>query len=98
MIDKDSIIKLLGIESLPDEQKLRIVDQSAQLVEQRVLVRILKTLPDNSRDEFQKILDSGQSEKMDKFLAEKVPDLFKYIDEETLVLKEELKALGEQEI
>lgn len=41
-----NIIKLLGLEALPDEEKARLVERMAALVERRLTVRLAKELSD----------------------------------------------------
>ena len=42
----ENIIKLLGLEALPDEEKVRLVERMAALVERRLIVRLAKELSD----------------------------------------------------
>lgn len=44
-------------------------------LEDRINVAILSKLPENKLDDFEKVLDEGDQDKMQKFLTENVSDL-----------------------
>jgi hypothetical protein len=91
----ENIIKSLGIESLPDEQKARILEQSVQLVQQRLLLRLTNSLPDAKRDRLIELISSGNNQELDAFMAQEAPDIGTWILEETNKLKAQLTDLGE---
>ncbi len=99
MTDKDeNIIKALGIQSLPDEQKARILDQSATMVEQRLLLRLMKSLTDAKRDQLNKILTTEDRAQLDEFIAQEAPNFGEWVLEETTAIRDELKSLSNEDI
>lgn len=94
----ENIIKVLGIEKLPDEQKVRILEKSAKLVEQRLLLRLMKSVSDVKRDQLNEILSADRKEELNAFIQQEAPDFFNWVLDETTQLKQELKDLGEPKI
>ncbi len=98
MIEDKDLISLLGIQDLPAEQKIRIVDQSARLIEDRLFLRLMKSLPDADQEKLNQILEKGDEVEIGEFISEKAPDYMKWVDEEILSLKQELSSLINQEL
>lgn len=93
-LDQDSIINILGIQSLPDERKLEIVEQASDLVQKRLLVRVMKSLNDAKRVEFESLLEGGDQAKLDGFLSANIPDFAGWMMEEINRIKTELGHLA----
>ncbi len=53
---KQNIISALGIDSLPDEEKAALIDQMGELVEKRVVLRLMQELPKEAHEEFEKLM------------------------------------------
>jgi hypothetical protein len=97
MTETDSnIIKALGIETLSDEEKAKILDQSATMIEQRLLLRLMKSLDDGRRDELNQILSTDDKSQLDEFIFKQAPDFADWVVEETEALKKELQGLGNE--
>jgi hypothetical protein len=96
--DEQNLIKALGIESLPDDQKIRILEQCVQVVEQRLLLRLMKSLDDPKRNELNEILASRNNQALEQFTAREAPDFIDWIKEETERVRADLKSLGEIEV
>ena len=69
----ENIIKLLGLEALPDEEKVRLVERMAALVERRLTVRLAKDLSDEDVNRLESLGDG--SEAATAFLREKFSNL-----------------------
>lgn len=89
-IDKQNIIAILGIQSLPDEQKMQIIDQASDLVQKRLLLRILESLPSNKQTEFEQLLDTGTPDTINEFLAVNVLNMQEMMFEEVNKVKQDL--------
>ena len=89
-----NIIKALGIERLPDEQKARILDRATLLVQQRLLLRLTKSVPEDKRDDLTEIISSGDSEKLNQFAIEYAPDYMEWMEEEVEQVKEEMRGIA----
>lgn len=90
-----NIIEELGLESLPEERKIAIVQMMTDLVQKRVMLRIMEILSEAEKDEFEKLLkEKGEgAPEAAEFLKEKIPNLDEIVKEEIIKVKEE--ALGE---
>lgn len=91
----ENIIKALGIETLPDDQKARILDQSNELIQQRLFLRLMEALPDAKRDKFNEILAPTDQAGLNEFILAEAPHFTDWIVEEIATLKDELGGLGQ---
>jgi hypothetical protein len=97
-LEEQNLLDLLGITSLPEEQKLRILSQSVELIEQRLLLRLQKSLPDQKREELSSVMGSGDPVAANAFITENAPDFLDWMIDETNQLKQELSDLAKEEI
>ena len=91
---KQNIISALGISSLPDDKKVALIDKMAELVEKRIILRLMQELPKKSHQEFEKIADEDDKAKME-FLQKSFPNLAEIIQEEVVKVKKEVIAESE---
>ncbi len=89
-IDQQNIVQMLGIESLPEEQKLAITEQVSTLVEQRMMVRISQSLDGPQYVEFSKLVDSENAEELAEFIAKLNLDISAIMEAEILAVKKDL--------
>jgi hypothetical protein len=78
------LIKELGIDKLNSEQKEKIITDIGEVIQKRIVIRIIEELPNEKQDEFQGLLNKAQEnpELLDEFLKENIPDLEDMILEE----------------
>jgi hypothetical protein len=71
------LIKELGIDKLPRERQEELLAQMGEIVQQRILLRLLEELPEEDKDEFAALLEANQDnpEVVEMFLKEKVPNM-----------------------
>lgn len=93
-LDSESIINILGIQSLPDERKVEIVEQATDLVQKRLLVRVMTALDEAKRVEFESVMEAGDQAKMSEFVSANVPEFSSWMAEEVNRIKEELGNLA----
>ncbi|MBI4049463.1 MAG: hypothetical protein HY395_01440 [Candidatus Doudnabacteria bacterium] len=93
-IDDQNIINVLGIESLPDEQKISIIERTSELVEKRLLLRLLNSFSEQKKREFEDLLDAENQEAVNVFLQKNAPDLPAWLAEELSKIKQELAGLA----
>ncbi len=89
-IDSNSIISLLGIQSLPDEQKVSIIEKVTALVEKRLLVRIFDSLDALRQNEFSDLLEKSDQAALQEFLDRQVPNMNELAEQEITQVKGEL--------
>ena len=89
-MNKD-IMVLFGLEKLSPEKGAQMVERLGRLVFQSVLVRVLPLLSSEDLALYEKMTEGDEEiEAILKFLAEKVPDFEKVIEEEAEILRNEL--------
>lgn len=72
---REIIIKELGIEMLPELAQNEIVGKLGEIILKSVTVAIFEKLSDEARVEFEKITTEGDSELIQRFLDEHVPNM-----------------------
>ena len=94
-IDSKNIISILGIETLPDEQKLAIVEKVTALVEKRLLVKIFESLDSLRQNDFSELLEKSDQAALQDFLERNVPNLNQMAEQEITAVKGELASFAE---
>ncbi|PKL72171.1 hypothetical protein CVV26_02775 [Candidatus Kuenenbacteria bacterium HGW-Kuenenbacteria-1] len=87
---KQNLIKVLGLENLPEEQKLSLIEKMTDVIQKRLLIRITEELKDEDKDEFIKMSEEKNQMALVGFLQAKIPNLNKIIMEEMTKFKQEL--------
>lgn len=93
---EENIIELLGIAALPDEQKIKLVERMAGLVERRLLARLARDLSDEELKTLEGFDAGGKSESATAFLREKFPNLDDLVREEVERVKREALEAAEK--
>lgn len=88
-LDEQSIIAILGIQNLPDERQAEIFDQASNLVQKRLMVRVMESLDDAKRQEFEGLLEKNDQAALEAFMATNTPDFTSWLLEEINNLKQE---------
>lgn len=90
---RQNIITLLGIEGLPEAKRLAIVEKAADLVEQRVSMRLMERLDEASLAEAERL--AADPERLAAFFARRVPELGAITHEEIMRVRSELAAVAD---
>lgn len=91
------LIKELGIEGLPEEAQDEIVSKLGEVVLKSLTASIFEKIPNEARAEFERIAETNDSERIQNFLSEHIPDLHLLMEEEVRKALErfaELEAKG----
>ena len=87
---ENTIIKSLGLDALPADQRQEMLSRLAAVVYQEVVVRALTVMTDDDKEKFDQILStSNDPEVLLAFLSEKLPNLNEIIEEEANKLRQE---------
>lgn len=89
-IIEQSIIKTLGLEHLGLADRMKITNQLIQIVQRRIMVRVVKDLSDEALQEYMDMTEKGDVPRMSEFIEAHIPNYYDMIIEETLRLKEEM--------
>jgi hypothetical protein len=85
----ENIFHQLGLESLPDDRKAAMLDRLAELVEKRVILRLVESLSEEDSAEAEKLSESP--DELLPFLASRAGgDIAQIITQEAEALKNEL--------
>lgn len=99
MLDKEllekNIIQILGIEALPDEKKLDLIDKLTNLVEQRVFLRIVELLPEDGKKELLEAIEIKDEQKVQTLISEKINNLDEILEEEIIKAKQEMQGVAQ---
>ncbi len=94
---QQNIINALGIQSLSNEEREKIILRVGTLIYQNVLMRVLSVMSEEEENEFEKLLDANaQPEEIFAFLQSKAPDLDKIIEEEAVQFKNKSDSIMNQ--
>ena len=86
-----NIIEALGLEPLPDEQKIKMVEMMSTVVQKRLMLRIMEQLSETDKDEFEKILGGEDADlAAAEFIKNRVPNFDEMIQEEIIKIKQEM--------
>jgi len=92
IIDKD-LLELMGAQNMPEEQKAELYQKMSDTVQNRVFARVDDALDEQGKQEFSRLLDEGDSNKINEFLQGKGIDVNKLLVEESLTYKMEMMSL-----
>jgi hypothetical protein len=95
------LITELGIDKLEQEQKEKIIMDVGEIIQQRIITRVVEELPEDKKDEFQGLLEKAQDnpEALDEFIKENIPGIEDMILEEIGEYKQgALEILGKNQI
>lgn len=88
---QENIIAKLGLSALSTEAQADFLTRMAQIVQQRIALRVMKLLPEQALDEYIKIVDNNEIDGH-KFLAKNIPNYTAIIEEEIDTFKKEIAA------
>ena len=91
-----NIITTLGLDNLPEEQKAQMLEQMNDLVQKRLLLRVLDSLDDDKRAEYEQLLDQEDQNAINSFIQQNVPQFKDWLFEEVYTLKSELSDRAEK--
>jgi Mg/Co/Ni transporter MgtE len=91
----ENIISLLGIEKLPEEQKLLLLHKMSSLLQKRIAARVLEKLDAEDQQAF--VNYAGKEEGRVKAILEKKKiNVVALVQEEVLKLREEMKSVVDE--
>lgn len=89
---RKNIIVELGLENISESRKLELLNKMSDLIQKRVLLRVIKSLSVAEKEEFDKLLGKEDDQEIYRFLIAKVPEIDEITDEEVVNFKEEILA------
>lgn len=89
-----NLFNLAGLQSAPAAVKTALIADAVELLEKRLLLKILDRLSPSDEEKFLELLDGGTGEERQIFLARAVPDFPALIDAEVVRIKDEVRAFA----
>jgi len=90
---KENIIVQLGLQALPEAERLEFLEKMTDIVIKRVMLRLMENLPEEDVAEANGLADAP--DELIAFLAGKVDDVALIFEEETEATKKEMAAAAE---
>ncbi len=84
------LFKELGIEQVDPAKKAELLDTIAEIVQNRLAVRIVDVLSEAELNQLQKLIEAGDDTALGEFLGQNVPDFHAMVAEEIRRIKTEL--------
>ena len=91
---QQDLIKLLGLEELPYQEQIRIIDQATEILERRVLERVLPELTAEQQEELKQAIEEEGAGL--QYLEEHVENFTQIVQEEVKQVRKEMFATKEQ--
>ena len=92
----ENIIGLLGLESLPDEEKVAMLEKMSDLLQKRIALRVMDQLAEEDQKKMAEMEKNPQE--ILGFIAEKVTNFDEILKEEVVKLKQEMLDAAEQAV
>ncbi len=86
------LIIALGLETLSDEDKGALIHRMTLAVQKAGLAKVLAQLDPQQKDKLTQLIETGNAEAVNDFLAHEVPDFADIIEAETLRFKRAMLA------
>ena len=87
-----NLIEALALQSLPEEQKMRLIDSLTEMIGTKLMMRIGEALSAEDQTAFETALDTGTEEQIRVWLKTKGIDLDEMTVEEVAKTKDDLIA------
>jgi len=91
-----NIIKILGVETLPLQERIELVETVADLVDTRLRNRILESLDEPAQKELVDLLEREESDGVKVFFETHNIDMLALMEEEVEKVKHELHDIYEE--
>lgn len=88
-IKKKNLVEILGLEDLPIEGQVEIIDKSVDVIEKRCLNTILDSLDEKGKKQFATVLDKKEPGEVAEFFKEKNINMKEILEKEVVRFKKE---------
>lgn len=85
-----NIIAMLGLQDLPEEKRLALLEKMTDLIQKRLVLRLAETLTEADAKEAEKM--ANEPEKMFAWMIDRVPNFQQMLKEEIKKVKDELQS------
>lgn len=95
---QQNIIQMLGLEQLAPEKQATLVAKMTELVQKRLLLRILQMLPEETKKQFLQASAARDTQTVDTIIQQHVPNITDITFEEIEKLKQEMQTEVAQDV
>lgn len=85
-----NIIKELGLDDLSVEEQEKLLEEMAEIVYKKILLRVVNRLSEEEIAELNNLLDKKDYEKVNSYIEEKIPDFMEIFKQEIETFQEEI--------
>lgn len=97
-IIQKNILEELELNNLPEETQIKLLTKMTETVLKRITIKVLEQLSEPERDEFYRLQESGDIEKITDFLKAKIPGydrmVLKEVKDFTKEMQDTMSELG----
>ena len=86
------LVQELNLQDFTEEEKNQVLAQFTDSLLKRLILRVYDKFSADEQQEFDRLANGDDSEKVNQFLSEKIPDLDEIRNEEMKGLVEEMKS------
>ncbi|MDD4661876.1 MAG: hypothetical protein PHG24_01165 [Candidatus Pacebacteria bacterium] len=90
MISQKTLIQLLNLENVSEDEQMRILEKVSDIVLDKALVRLMNELEEEEAKKLNELLDNGKQDEVAIFLYNKFPNINDIFDEEIEKIKGKL--------
>ncbi len=88
---KNQILEEFDLKDLPEETQTKMIEVMTESLLKRITLRILETLSEEDRVEFEKVKEQEDGDRTEEFLREKIPEYDELVETVSRDFKEEMK-------
>lgn len=88
---EQTILDEMGLGELPEERKTALLTKITESLLKRIVVRVMGMLSETDQDAFTTLQETGDAEKINAFLTEKIPNYEAILQEVIAEFKNEMK-------
>lgn len=93
-----AVLRDFGLENASDEAKARLLAGLGENIMGRVMIEVLKVLPEARRPEFDELIGRGDPEALEKFIFPYIPNFDLFVQQEARKEVDRTKEYMRQEV
>jgi len=87
---QDHILSLFQVDTLPAEKQKEFMDQMTDVLEQKILLRLLRELEGETKRQFVALVEAENQDELQAFVETHIPNLLTFVEEEALTFRKAL--------
>jgi len=87
---EEDLFVVLGAQNSSEDEKAILLARMIEIVQTRVMEKIYNALTEQEREEFMRLLESTDSDDVNTYVSQRVPNFQNLYEEEGRILRQEL--------